>query len=117
KLLKNKFVGFKRVSFNESFIENEVKQLWSEVRYRIFSNQLRETIVTDKKGNPVVNKNGVIRTSVNFPKAKDFTLFFRGTGADSKNKPIEINGINMYRQDVWIKGSEILKMLGTVDYI
>lgn len=117
KLLKNKFLGFKRVTFSESFIENEVRRMWLDVRNKVFSGNLKEEIATDKSGAPVRNKNGVIRSSVNFPKSKDFKVFFRGTGADSSDKPITINNISMYRQDVWIKGTELVEMLGRVKYI
>lgn len=117
KLLKNKFLGFKRVTFTESFIENEVKRTWLDVRDKIFSGTLKEEIATDQSGEPIRNKNGVIRTSVNFPKSKDFKVFFRGTGNDSADKPVSINNIAMYRQDLWIKGTELVEMLSRVDYI
>lgn len=117
KLLNNKFLGFKRVAFSESFIENEVKRVWLDTRNKVFSKTLEETIVTNKYALPIINKNGVISTSVNFAKSKDFKVFFRGTGGDSADKPIKINGINMYRQNIWIKGTVILEMLGSVDFI
>lgn len=72
---------------------------------------------TNKAGEPIINKNGIIKSSINFPKSKDYTVFFRGTGADSANKPIMINGISMYIHNVWIKGTEILKMLNQNNFI
>lgn len=117
KLLNNKFIGFKRVLFSEEFIENEVKKIWLDVREKVFTDTLVETVCTDKTGEPIINKNGVIKKSINFPKSKDYKVFFRGTGADSANKPIIINGISMYIHNVWIKGSEILKMLNQNNFI
>lgn len=111
KLLENKFMGFKRISFEESFIENDVKACWENVRKKFFSNRIVESIEVKKNGQPIINKNGTIRTSINFPKSKNYNVFLRGTGSDSNDKPVILNGISMYRQDVWIKGTVILEML------
>ena len=108
-LLNNKFLGFKRFLFSEDFIENEVKRTWNEVRYLITENRLIETNCCDK--------NGVMSTSINFPKSQDYKVFFRGTGRDSNDKPIEVNGIQMYRQDVWIKGCILIDMLKESEFI
>lgn len=117
KLLTNKFLGFKRVIFSEEFIEKQVKFIWDDVRNKVFSNSLHEEVILSKKGDPIINKNGTIKTSVNFPKSKHNDVFFRGTGMDSSDKTITINGIDMYRQNVWIKGSVINRMLNSVDFI
>ncbi|WP_407371900.1 MutH/Sau3AI family endonuclease [Carnobacterium sp.] len=117
KLLTNKLLGFKRVIFSEDFIEKQVKFIWDDVRNKVFNNNLREEVMLNKNGEPVINKNGTIKTSVNFPKSKDYDVFFRGTGRDSSDKTITINGIDMYRQNVWIKGSVINHMLNSVDFI
>lgn len=117
KLLKNKFLGFKRVIFSEDFIEKQVKFIWDDVRNKAFNNNLREDVALNKFGDPILNKNGVIRATVNFPKSKNCDVFFRGTGKDSSDKTITINGITMYRQNVWIKGSVINEMLNSVDFL
>lgn len=117
KLINNTFLGFKRITFSEDFIENEVKRMWLDVRNKVFTKTLAETVITDKEGNPSINKNGTIKTSVNFPKSKEFKVFFRGTGTDSSNKPITINGISLYRHNVWIKGTEITNMLNNTEFI
>lgn len=117
KLLENKFLGFKRIIWEESLIMNEIFLVWNDVRTKIFHNELKETIKLDKDGNPFINKNGEVSTAINFPKSRDFDFFFRGTGADSKDKPIVINGIRMYRQHIWVKGSIILKMLNSNEFI
>lgn len=116
-LLNNKFLGFKRFLFSEDFIENEVKRTWNEVRYLITEKKLIETNCCDKNGVPIYNKNGVMKTAINFPKSQDYKVFFRGTGRDSSDKPIEINGIQMYRQDVWIKGCLLIDMLKESEFI
>lgn len=117
KLLENKFVGFKRMSFDDQFIENDVKACWQDVRETVLTNQLVESVEEDKFGKPIINKNGVVSTSINFPKSKDFRVFLRGTGSDSSKKPLKLNGISMYRQNVWIKGSVILEMLESKKFI
>lgn len=117
KLLTNRFLGFKRVIFKEEFIGNRVKFIWDDVRNKVFNNILSEEVMLDSNGRPTINKNGTVKTSINFPKSKDCDVFFRGTGKDSRDKTIIINGISMYRQDVWIKGSTINQMLNSVDFI
>ncbi|AEB31058.1 type II site-specific deoxyribonuclease [Carnobacterium sp. 17-4] len=117
KLLTNKLLGFKRVIFSEDFLEKQVKFIWDDVRNKVFNNNLHEEVMLNKNGEPVINKNGTIKTSVSFPKSKDYDVFFRGTGRDSSDKTITINGIDMYRQNVWIKGSVINHMLNSVDFI
>lgn len=117
KLLTNKFLGFKRVLFSEDFIEKQVKSIWDDVRNKVFNNSLREEVAFNKNGDPIINKNGVVRTTVNFPKSKNYDVFFRGSGNDSSDKKITINGITMYRQNVWIKGNIINEMLNSVDFL
>lgn len=117
KLLDNKFLGFKRITFDENFIERDVKKCWDEVRDKVFNNTLEEKNEYNKNGELIINKNKTVRTSINFPKSKTHNVFLRGTGYDSKDKNLELNDISMYRQNVWIKGSFILTMLEAVDYI
>lgn len=116
-LLNNRFLGFKRVVFSEDFIETEVKKIWCCVRDLIINDKLIETNCLDKNGNLKYNKNGTVSTSINFPKSRNHKVFFRGTGADSKDKPVKINGIAMYRQDIWIKGVVLLEMLAEAEFI
>lgn len=111
-LCENKFIGFKRLSFTEEFIQKEVRKIWDEVRSLIWENRLVETEVLDKHGNPRINpKSGTIMTSLNFPKSKDNIVFIRGGGIDASVKTEEVNGIKMYKQYVWIKGSYIVNEL------
>ncbi|MDW4300224.1 hypothetical protein QI054_10720 [Staphylococcus saprophyticus] len=70
-----------------------------------------------KNGELIINKNGTVSTWINFPKSKTHNVFLRGSGNDSRDKKLILNGISMYRQNVWIKGSSIISMLNSVDYI
>lgn len=121
KLLDNKFIGFKRLSFSDEFIEQEVKRTWNDTRDLLINNKLEENVIRyktgPKKGQPIINKNGLISTSMNFPKAKDYSVFLRGTGRDSADKTEIINGISFYRQNFWIKGKWITQKLSELDYI
>jgi len=117
-LLENKFIGFKRLVFTEEIIENEVKPVWEKVRDLVNNHKLVETVMRDKLGEPIKNKKTqTIRTSLNFPKSSEHSIFVRGSGKDSSVKNFELNGIHMYTQYLWMKGSVINQMLGEVDYI
>lgn len=117
-LLENKFIGFKRLVFTEEILENEVKPVWEKIRDLVSNNKLVETIEMDSFNMPRINKKtNTVKTSLNFPKSKDYTFFVRGSGTDSTKKPLELNGIRMYSQYLWMKGSIISMMLGKVDYI
>lgn len=117
KLLDNKFLGFKRFIFDENFIKEDVKKCWDEVREKVFMDRLKEQNEYNKNGELIINKKGTVRTSINFPKSKTHNVFLRGSGKDSRDKKLELNGISMYRQNVWIKGSSIINMLESVNYI
>jgi len=117
-LLENKFIGFKRLVFTEETLENELKPVWKKIRDLINNHKLIETIETDKFNKPLINKKtNTVKTSLNFPKSKEHTFFVRGSGTDSTKKPLELNGIRMYSQYLWMKGSVINQMLDEVEYI
>lgn len=116
-LSENKFMGFKRIHFSEEFIYTTVKKTWDDVRTLIFDDLLEDLKSTNRDGSYVYNKTGIIKSAPNFPKSKSYDVFMRGSGADSNYKNIEINGIKMYRQNFWIKGSVINQMLNTHDYV
>lgn len=111
KLIDNIFLGFKRISFDDDFLYNILKPIWLKIRELILTGTLKETIILDKNNKPIINNNGIIRTTLNFPKSKDSVVFVRGTGSDSKDKPLLINGIRMYNQNLWLKGSYIVDIL------
>lgn len=117
-LLKSEFVGFKRLSFDDNFINTYAKYIWNTVRKTIFDGNLRESICYKKDGQPIINPCGTIKTEINFPKSSDeMKLFVRGTGQDSTYKTLNLCGIQMYQQQVWIKGLDIVELLKEKDYL
>ena len=117
-LYENKFLGFKRLSFSDEFIHNEVEKIWNEVRMLIMEKRLVESWVYDKKGKPIINKKtNTQKTSINFPKSKNNIVFVRGSGLDASVKTEEVNGIKMYKQYVWIKGLYIVDVLSNVQML
>ena len=103
-----KFKGFKRYTFNEHFINNDVRGTWEEVRRLVLNKELVEI----KKGRGL---------SPNFPKCSDNIVFLRGSGENSldKRKILENWGIdiNMYYQYVWIRGDYIVSQLKDIQYL
>lgn len=99
-----KFVGFKRVMVTDEFIETQVRSCWEEVRSLIKEKRL----VIEKKfredGSPIINPNGEQKEGPNFPKEAEYDVFLRGSGKDSSNKykTLEINGLRMLPQEVWL---------------
>lgn len=117
-LTENKLLGFKRVSFDDDFIDSEVYHVWTRIRDLIRNNQLVDVVVTDKKtGMPKVNATGIVSSAPNFPKSREGKVFVRGTGTDSTKKPLRINGVNMYRQQIWVKGSYIANRISSEPWI
>ncbi len=117
-LKENVFIGFKRLSFSDRFIQNDVKKVWEDIRDLVCNDKLRETTIYDKHNKPRVNKkNGTIQTYINFPKSKDSLVFVRGTGQDSSDKPVVLNDIKMYRQNIWLKGSYVAEELGDLELL
>lgn len=64
-----------------------------------------------------MNKTGVQQDAPNLPKSESYLLFLRGTGSDSTKKPLSINGVQMYYQNFWLKGSYLVDLLTNVDYL
>ena len=117
-MLKSKFLGFKRLNFDDDFINTYAKRIWEDVRHKIFNNELVETVCTRKDGSIIKNPVGTDKTAVNFPKSSDHQfLFIRGTSGDSTSKPLVINGIHMYQQQVWIRGKDIIDLLSNKEFI
>ncbi len=109
---ENEFVGFKRISFDDVFIEKNVRPIWEEIRRLVNNHLLVENICYSKNTNePFINPCGTKKTRLNFPKSKDNLIFVRGTGKDSTKKLHEVNGIKMYQQYIWIKGKYIVECL------
>lgn len=113
----NKFIGFKRLSYDDDFINKEVRHTWEDLRNLILNHALKETPETKKDGSPKINPNGLTATTINFPKSVDHIVFVRGSGIDSSRKPCCIQGIRMYRQYIWVKGKYMVARLKDTDLI
>lgn len=113
----NRFIGFKEVYFNDDFINDVIKTVWRRMRRLVNENELEEAVVRRKDGTVIINKNGTVRKTLNFPKSQESIVFVRGSGTDSSKKPHEINGIKMYRQNYWIKGSFIAEKLEELPFL
>ena len=111
-LSDNEFVGFTRLWFDEQFIVQEVHRVWRRLRKLVRTNAVKIVISRKKDGTPIINqKSGTIRSAPNFPKAAEGVLFVRGTGADSHDKVECVNGVKMYRQNLWIKGAYLAERI------
>ncbi len=105
---ENRFIEFKRLSFTEDFIQKEVKNTWEKVRNLVLNNKLVENpVINVKTKEQIINKNGIPKTSINFPKSKNNIIFVRGSGKNSGVKTEVLNNIRMYKQYIWIKGAYI----------
>jgi len=113
-LAENRFMGFKMMTFDEAFIEANVRPVWERVRELIRTKTLVDVPKCDKFGRQKRNKNGELSSAPNFPKASEGVVFVRGTGTDSKDKRETVNGIRMYYQQVWIKGEYLAGLLNDV---
>ena len=116
---KTTFEGFKRFFFDDEFIENDVKNTWDKSRELIRENKLIWDYELDELGNKKTNKSGSYKGSPNFPKSKDFNVFFRGGSDDSSDdaRTEVVNGIHMLPQFFWLKGSYIADKLKTIEYL
>ncbi|MBR0264106.1 MAG: hypothetical protein IJQ60_09535 [Prevotella sp.] len=108
------FEGFKRIFFDEKFIMENVKKTWDDVRDLIANHKLRIDMKKDKNGNYILNKSGTFMESPNFPKKSTHKVFIRGgaTTSEDKYKTLEINGLKMIPQSVWLSREEVKKLIG-----
>jgi hypothetical protein len=113
----NKFLGFKLHTFSDEFIYNEVKRTWMRVRELVNEGKLVIEKIYNKDGSPRMNKTGIQQEAPNLPKSKNFDIFLRGTSSDSTQKSLTINGMKMYYQNFWIKGSKLIEILNEVDFL
>ena len=113
----NIFLGFKMINFDGDFIENDVRNTWERIKDLIVNDKLEDVIVLDKHGQPRKNSSGNIMSAPNFPKSSEGNVFVRGTSSTSDVKPLTLNGIKMYRQQIWVKGLYIVEKLDSEDYI
>lgn len=119
KLIDNKFVGFKRLIFDDDFINTTVQNLWLDTRDKIMNEKLVDVVNHDSNGNPIINKSGSVSSAPNFMKSKDNEVFIRGSGTDSslKYKTECVNGIRMLPQYVWIKGKAVVEELESIPFL
>lgn len=114
-LLENRFLGFSLITLDEDFIQTNVRPVWERVRHLVLRKELADIPICYtsglRKGEQRVNKNGVLSSAPNFPKSSEGTVFVRGTGNDSRDKKEIVNGIRMYHQQVWIKGSYLSSLV------
>lgn len=94
-----------------------VKSTWERIRELVIYNELKDVPVLDGKGNPKINKTGVAQTAPNFPKSSESVIFVRGDSSDSTKKPETVNGIHMYNQYIWIKGSYLTQKLDGIEFL
>lgn len=117
-LTENVFLGFKRMVFDDEFIEEEVRRVWSRIKHLIVNDELVDVVSLDKEtGQPIINKTGVVKSAPNFPKSREGRVFVRGTSGDSTHKPECVNGVRMYKQQVWVKGSYAAMRMSKEDWI
>lgn len=107
------FEGFKRIFFDEKFIIENVKRTWDDVRDLIINHKLRIEMKVDKNGNYILNKSGSFMESPNFPKKSTHKVFIRGgaTSSEEKYKTLEINGLKMIPQSIWLSRDEVIKLI------
>lgn len=113
------FEGFKRISFDDKFIREEVFRMWNDSRNLIHRDELVWKYEYDKQGNMKRNGSGSYKGAPNFPKSSSYQVFFRGGNNDSSDEARTecVNGIRMIPQFFWIKGSYITDKLETVSYL
>lgn len=117
KMNENIFLGFKIIDFDEKFIDVEVRKTWEKIKDLIVNKKLKDVESLDRHGRPRINKSGNIISAPNFPKSSEGNIFVRGTGSTSDVKPLKINGIQMYYQQMWVKGTYIVEKLKHEDYL
>ncbi|MDE6547451.1 MAG: hypothetical protein K2L22_00505 [Muribaculaceae bacterium] len=116
---KTIFEGFKRFSFDDDFINSEVRRVWEDSRKLIHTNTLVWEYQYDKEKNPVKNKSGSYRGAPNFPKKTDYTVFFRGGANDSSesSRTQIVNDIKMLPQFFWLNGRFVSDKLKSLPYL
>lgn len=115
-LCRCRLMGFKTLWLGAYL--DAARALWDGMRDLIFSDGLVDAPVLKRDGTSrVTPKTGIPMTAPNWPKSRDGVLFVRGTGTDANDKPVTVNGVRMYRQNVWIKGIELTRKLGVTAYM
>ena len=116
-LAECEFLGFKRINFDDEFVNIEVRQTWERIRHLILHNQLVDVIKRRKDGSPIINPSGTVKSAPNFPKSSEGEVFLRGTSSDSTYKPVCINGVRMTFQNFWVRGAYLVNLLEQTKYL
>lgn len=112
-----RFMGFKRLFFTESFIQNDVRSTWEDIRRIVVNGELRCTAMVDAAGRPRINGLGEPMMSINLPKSRDGAVFVRGGGANSRDRVEIVPGVLALRQYLWIKGKAITSLLDGLPFL
>jgi len=113
----NIFTGFKLVDLSTDEILQQAKETWEKARRLIVYDELKIEPIYLRDGSVrYTPKTGIPMTAPNLPKSKDNIIFFRGTGSDATDK-VKVNGIEMLRQDYWIKGKFLVETLKMTELI
>lgn len=117
-MTKTIFQGFKRFSFDEKFLMDEVRRTWEDSRKLIYTNTLRWKFKY-KDGLPIKNRSGSYAGSPNFPKSKDYIVFFRAGAVNSSDRyrTEVVNDIKMLPQYFWLKGAFLADKLASLPLI
>lgn len=114
--MNNRFLGFKRLWLGE--LSQDAQRLWETIRDLVFNNKLVDVPVLDRNGKPKLSRiTGFPSSAPNWPKSRDGVLFLRGSGRNARDKTVSINGVRMYRQNVWVKGIWIAEQLSRYEYL
>ena len=97
--------------------DSDAKMIWERIKDLIVNDKLEDVISLDKFGNPRINSSGNVMSAPNFPKSSEGNVFVRGTSSTSDVKPLNVNGVQMYRQQIWVKGLYIVDKLNNEPYI
>lgn len=111
------FKGFKRLSFTEEYLEQHLVPVLIRIQSLLVNNDFKIKPVITKKGKPVFNENKVQKMTNNLPKSSEGSFFLKGTGSDSRHKPLKINGQKLYYQQIWLRGDRLINLLKVEDYL
>ena len=116
-LERSVFMGFKRLVFPDAFIDGPVRTCWDRMRSLVQTGTLRDVVSLKSDGSPRIGRSGVAVSAPNWPKASEGDVFLRGTGRDARDKTVTVNGIRMYRQNPWVRGTWMVGALEEIGYL
>ncbi|WP_338231285.1 hypothetical protein [Companilactobacillus muriivasis] len=117
-LLETVFKGFKRLTLDEDILQSDLNDTWNRVRWLVWNNDVKMETMHNKKGQIMITQRTKLpKMQNNLPKSSEYLFFLRGTGSNAKNKTLDLNGVQMYQQYVWIKGSYMMDLINSIEYI